>query len=328
MKCELDVRLDRGASYRPGEPIEGTVSVETDGAVRCDNLTVATVFYTHGKGNRHVGVIEEASLFAGDWALGRSEYRFRLRAPDAPLAYHGEILNVDLGVRATADIPWSMDPEKLADIQVTHEPRRRGYEVSWDRKEERAAWGMGCAMMALGLLLVGGVLFAIGALVEEDGFFGFGSAASIMGAIGAIVAIPRWMAERRVGNIRFTLDQAGGAGYREAGEEGFLDVSLSMAASAHPKEVRVTLTGTEVVVKGSGTNKKTYRHALHEREVVLEPSGEPGRYRGRLALPAPGTVPGSFKAPSNEIEWKVAARVDIPGWPDWTDDIPLTVVAV
>jgi len=115
------------------------------------------------------------------------------------------------------------------------------------------------------------------------------------------------------------LTQGGKGSYREADRADRLRCEVVVErAGTVLSAVIVSLEVREEVVRGSGTNKKTYRHPYFTSEVRLAP-GAPGVYRGDLPLPAPGSAPYSFTAPSNELRWEVTVDVDVTDWPDWRE---------
>lgn len=85
----------------------------------------------------------------------------------------------------------------------------------------------------------------------------------------------------------------------------------------------------ESATSGSGTNKKTRNHTLHDVRHTLEPEGDltgGEEYRRSLPVMFPETEAYSFDRSSNKIKWTVEVRVDIPMFPDWTSSQPLQVL--
>lgn len=326
--CELIVHVDRrGESYRPGEVIAGHVEVRVSSACKCDGLDVAVEYYTHGKGNVSHGRIVSERLWAGEWAPGEHRYPFRLTAPDAPRAYHGELLNVEHRVRATADIPWAFDPEATQDIEIVHE-RHGGLAVTWDEAKFAASSGGWGGMLGVGVVLLVGsgaaIAFDLAYGSGEGPGIGCGITGAIFGLLAFFGALKPYLARRKTGDVRVWLVQQRGGGYRgSAGEGAGLDCRVKLAPGLALQAVTAKLVVRERVEKGSGSSKTTHTHVLHHDPIVLEPSGEPGTYAGRLRLPAPGAAPYTFTASDNAIQWLVEVRVDIPDWPDWEENIPL-----
>ena len=144
-------RLDRAdRRYRIGEVVAGRVEVRVDADCTCNGLEVTRLWATHGKGNRAQGAEESQTLFTGTWRAGEThDYEFRFTIPPGPLTYHGEYLNVDHYIQATADIPWAFDPsaeEELLEPEVIgrgreeqegeeEAPRREGKREKTEEKE-------------------------------------------------------------------------------------------------------------------------------------------------------------------------------------------------
>ncbi|MCA9571581.1 MAG: hypothetical protein KC656_27270, partial [Myxococcales bacterium] len=92
--------------------------------------------------------------------------------------------------------------------------------------------------------------------------------------------------------------------------------------------LKLALVGQEVVVRGSGTDRTTYRHKVHEEALELDPgrqlkAGEHEVFACSLTLP--DDAGPSFAASDNALRWEVALQFDIPRWPDWIKSWQLAV---
>jgi len=83
------------------------------------------------------------------------------------------------------------------------------------------------------------------------------------------------------------------------------------------------------VVRGSGTDKRTYREQIHAEKDTFPGHGT--RVRGGepviwdLRFQIPEDAPTSFAAKDNELRWSVFLVVDATGAPAWKDDAPFVV---
>lgn len=92
--------------------------------------------------------------------------------------------------------------------------------------------------------------------------------------------------------------------------------------------VDVTLRGCEQVVSGSGTNRTTHHHEIHESKVTLT-AGRAARAGERVDIearvPIPSDAPGTFMADDNALLWGVVVHISISGWPDWKREYAIVV---
>ena len=135
--------------------------------------------------------------------------------------------------------------------------------------------------------------------------------------------IGRRMAQRAVGHA-----QAGFVPARvEPGGTTELRVDLPSALLGRIRKVTCTFVGEEEVVSGSGTDRKTYRHPLHESEVpmVASNAGAHVRYSGRIRVPRDAAP--TFAVTSNRVHWHARLVADITGVPDpaWDEELEIDV---
>lgn len=320
-RCELRIELDEpSARFRAGSEIRGRVVVDVDAEVQCDGLTVAVGWFTHGQGNRATGDTTSIVLFRGAWSIGDGHaYPFSLPAPSTPLPYAGEVLNVDFRVHAAADIPWAIDPAVEVPIEVVHEPPPSGLVIEPIEKEP--AWGVGCMGCSVVLLIGGGLGGLAASRVSEDAMV-VPAIALFFGLAGFAISIARYLAERKLGEVRVRLTQATAGSYRDAQRADQLVCDVELGRAVPSCRATAALEVREEVVRGSGSNKKTHTHRHYASEVVLE-AIDAKHFRSSLALPAPGSVPYSFSAASNDLKWEVTVVVDAPGSPNWTEKFVL-----
>ena len=85
---------------------------------------------------------------------------------------------------------------------------------------------------------------------------------------------------------------------------------------------------SEIVVRGSGTNKSTYTNVLVAEELLSHP--EMKTYKNdAVEIPFEYHLPDepyySFEAPSNTLKWAVETHVDIDKWPDFVHNWKINV---
>ncbi|HYW78786.1 MAG TPA: hypothetical protein VE890_04380 [Thermoguttaceae bacterium] len=317
-KCDLKIEFDRpDRQYRPGEEVTGTVHVRVNREVQCNGLVVEHFWQTHGRGNRATGTKQSRVVFNGQWMAGESaSYPFSFTAPAGPPTYRGHYLNVDHYVRARVDIPWALDPKKQEEYLL-----QPGSEPYGNRPDPRLvqpkSGGTGMASLGTGVglaLLIFGVILC----------FPFGFVMIPAGAVILFFSLRKVLAEKKLGKV----DLQWGSVNVAPGGHVPLRLAFAPGGSARINAITAQLTGVERCVSGSGTNKSTHTHKLHNRTITLSgertvSSGQPVRLE--CNVPIPQTKAYSFSASDNDLIWELEVRIDIPLWPDWIEKRVLTV---
>lgn len=334
-KCDLELVLDKKASYRPGETVQGMVGVTVNKACTCRGLTVTLRWRTHGRGNRAFGGDVTVPLFEGEWTAGeRHIHPFELRIPEGgPQTYHGELLNVDWQVRATADIPWAFDPVAEEDIEVRLSSEDR-FLIGTDptatalgqHLQENILIGFGLFWLAICSVMFLPMFVAIASEPEALMmlpclgpfsliFFGVGAGLVFKG-------MQRRLAERRLGAVEVVVPTA----HLRPGDAVPVEVRMTPNGTVQAA-VSVSLVGREVVVSGSGTNRSTHTREFHtEKATLFEGSlgaGVTQTLRAEFRIPSDASP--SFLAKDNKLLWAAKVHVDIPQWPDWQATEAVTV---
>lgn len=338
--AKLTIALDKkGATYEVGEPITGRVLVENDGDCTCKGLTVTLGWRTSGHGNDRTNLSGSADLYTGAWrADERASYRFSFAGVRGPLTYHGSVMSVDWSVRATADVPWAVDPKAEADLVLVRgktapEEVDQGAvyvpKINVFRREVGDTLGAtfaGACFGPLGVLLV---LGGLGQLANGQRGTGLGTLASgglCLLVVGAAALKHRGAPgeKERFGEATAWVDPRtlapGGAVKVTFRSKPGVDVQLG--------KVTASLVCREVVVRGGGKQLRTIRKELHRASKELGheervPGGGELVLQETLALP--DDAPPSLDLPDHELTWSVDLHVEMRGWPDWDEDVPLLV---
>jgi hypothetical protein len=322
-KCDLSIELDHPERvYVGGDKITGTVRVLADADVRCKALEVSSGWRTHGRGNIARGTTEAVTLFAGDWTAGQREsYRFELNVAAWPPSHRGDFINVDHYVDARAKIPWAFDPKTSQEYVMcpVTDPDPSSV-VDPDVVTGCVRYGM----IALILLAVTLALGAMGVGLATNPFAALIVASIVVPLVGFFVArkvLPKWL----LGSVQSELITPG------VSPGGRVDARLAVQPKRPVRLNAITaeLTGAEVCVSGSGSNRKTHRHVFfHEKHTLLGPSTlQAGDQKEiHMDFPIPVDAPYSFTLNDNRVTWTIDLRIDLPRWPDWTKTLPLKVV--
>jgi hypothetical protein len=337
-KCDLRIVLDReDGCYEIGELVRGVVQVQVNEPCKCKKLTLTQRWKTHGRGNRTAGPKDEDVLFAGTFEPGQHEYPFEFPAPAGPLSYHGHYLNVDWYLTARADIPWAIDPKAETELLVI----RGDYDgavdfgLGPDSPPEKLATGkasggliavgcfglvfalMGTAALVTMLMAPAGSRPPLPVMIIPCVFIAVGLGIMFFG-------IRNVLAERKLGGVDVTLSNY----HPAAGEAVTCTLTFRPKTTVKLNAISACLKGEEVVVRGSGSNRSTYRHGIFEqRETMIErKQASVGRaITLETTFVLPEDAPPTFRASDNSLVWQVSVAIDIPGWPDWSKDYAIFV---
>jgi hypothetical protein len=341
-KCDLKVELEGDRrQYAIGDTVTGNVLVDVNAECQCDGLSLSHFWRAHGRGNTNEGKPKSQELFVGRWYPGESHvYPFSFTVPPGPLTYHGHHLNVDWYARATADIPWAIDPKGEEDF-IVHQGDYSGVIDQGtgllDNKHlqpllsSMPQQGKPVKKIALGcllLFLIPFVMAGLGALATglKDllagdlsglGMVLFGTVFLIAPVVVLVGVLKRTVAERKLGPVEMTV----GKDTLYPGGSVQVKLNCTPRSDLMLTALKATLIVRERVVSGSGTNTTTHIHGLFEGETLIASQlrmirGMARHFEASIALAEGG--PPSFSAASNHLEYSVRVDFDIPGWPDWS----------
>ena len=329
-----DIRIAFGkpdAIYAVGEEVTGTLHLTPHRSLRPTGLRLELFWRTHGRGNRASAKLVRYDLEVPSQLEPDRTYRvpFHFLAPAGPLTYHGHLLNVDWYVRAVLGVPalpGMLEPKEKTELLLLP---RAGVSVDLGSKykppQKYAVTGggvrwflvlFGAVFGGVGLLffiLMLGQLFALLPLLFV-----------LVGVLFIFLGIRNALAVQRLGEVTFSVSP------KELipGDTLLCQVRFTPLARLKLERLRLTLKAQEKVVRGSGTDKKTYRHtvfeevrsALSERELDVN---EPVEVQEAFQIPL--DAPYTFVADDNALLWSLDALIDVQGVLDWQHDAPLTV---
>lgn len=172
----------------------------------------------------------------------------------------------------------------------------------------------------------------------------------VMLMLGAVIlpirGLYRWMIQSKIGTPQIQTSQRVVC----RGDK----ISITIAFSAKEKisfgKMEVSLLCQESATRGSGKNSTTYREIVYQDRaplVVEEQKAALDAYRDapeqkiyraaqknaqggetyvlQATLPIAEAIPYTFQASSNHVNNSLKAHIEMLNWPDWREDIPLTV---
>lgn len=364
-KCDLSIQLeDQQEIYRTGDVVRGYVEVRADEEVTCKGLTVTCRWRTRGRGNSVHGEGEEQQVFEGTWRAGMVQrYPFAFELPAGPYSYQGHYLNVSWEIHARADVPWAFDPKAEREFALAPAPEA---EPDWltavalpdhlGRKLRNIAKGeppdamppstsgpvgkvvgnvlaIGC-LLALAALLVVPMVLGISrglAVYRGDIHWAEGIGWMIGGGVCALIllgglftGLRNLVAQRKLGEVVFEVAPR----LVRSGDELRVKVFCQPKTESELQRATALLKAEERVVRGSGTNKTTYKHTVFEEELEISvrrnlSKGLP--FQAERAITLPADAPPSFYARDNQLEWTLTLHLDVARWPDWKDEAELLV---
>lgn len=317
-KCDIVIRFDRpDRQYRGGDLVRGTVQITVNQDVRCNGITLTHFWKTHGRGNSDRGPIETVMLAeAGQLTVGTQlQSPFEITAPCQPLSYHGENLNIDHYVKVDVDVPWAFNPKLEEEyLVVPGQPPPESNLATTKQISSYAQLGDRLRSVPPQTKLVSGIILFI--VLMFCPFFWLIVPVLAIGV--AVYLIRRQLLSRSLGRVTLetpTDQVAPGALWP-------LTLDFTPPRDLTINGITAQLVGREVCVSGSGTNRRTHTHKLHEQTFSLSESaqltaGKPVNLQS--SIPIPTTTAYTFNIGSdNRIEWEAKIRIDIPRRPDWT----------
>jgi hypothetical protein len=105
---------DGVTAFRPGDELEGTVRWRLDQPPR--SLELRLFWYTQGKGDQDVGVVENLPL-ADPGTEGQRSFRFRL--PAGPFSFSGKLISLLWAIEAVAEMAGAGTQAERCEIIVS-----------------------------------------------------------------------------------------------------------------------------------------------------------------------------------------------------------------
>lgn len=311
--CQLVIKFDDDRARSGGEPITGTITVRAEKQVNCKGLVARSIWSTHGRGNIDTGEVDNQTLYEGTWQAGQEyTYPFKLTTATWPPTYYGTYVSVGHYVAAQAKLSWATDPKAQLEFPViaTTAPE--------DLKPTSApAKPTGI----LGMILVGIVVcFILSAFIPLVLLL-----MVVLGPIALVVWFIKVVLPRRItGPVVCELKTP----QTSAGNSVEANLTFTPQRSSQINGIEWTVSCIEECTSGSGSNRQTHRHqvlkeTIRASEAIQLRAGEKKSFD--FTYPIPATAPPSLKFGDNHVKWSVAARIDIPSWPDWTKSLNVIV---
>jgi hypothetical protein len=315
-KCEISIEFDRADRlYRGGETVSGRVRIGVNQDLSCKGIKLIHFWKTHGRGNSDTGPRQELQL-APNRPLLRGEtltFPFSFVAECEPVTYRGNYLNVDHYARVEVDLPWAFDPK-----------REEEFVVRPGKPPDRNRGGLDAAQQGKGNSHGAAIAIVVGLLLLTAAAFLMFVLAPILLAVGLVYWIVRKMIQSRLGEVELIAPKLVVA----PGEAWPVEIRFTPRKTFSVNAITLKLVAQESATSGSGTDKKTHCHTLVEQTHTLHPAdtlmrGKPFYRQTAVAIPESDAF--SFESNNNRVEWWAEVRIDMPGFPDWSQKQTLKI---
>jgi len=109
-RADLDVKFETGktsgdmAAFLPGEVVKGMATVTPEKDVQAKRVAIQLVWYTEGRGDRDMGIIEELPGGGGLLTAGMPiSQGFQFTLPMEPWSFSGELVNIVWAIRVVIE---------------------------------------------------------------------------------------------------------------------------------------------------------------------------------------------------------------------------------
>ena len=321
-KCDIRITFDKpDRKYTGGDVVSGEVHVTVNQDIRCNGIVLSHYWRTHGRGNIDQGEHREVRL-CGIQPLQAGEelhLPFEFTAERWPLTYHGHYINVDHYVHVAVDVPWAIDPKQVEEYILIAGERppeisgARGEVVEFSKPTNEAS-GIG-KWILYGILSVFAIIFGI--------LFFF--LIPVFLVIGGLVWGWNILIASRVGEVELRTPHL----VVGPNEMWPLTLSFTPKKSFAVNGITVRIFARESATSGSGTDKTTSHHTLHDEVATLHPAGmlmAGENFSEQFEFELPDTQAWSLDESDNDIKWWAELRIDIPRFPDWNKRVDLQMI--
>jgi hypothetical protein len=331
-KCDVRIVFDReDRTYRGGEEVSGTVVLTIRESFRCKGVTLTSFWRTHGTADRDTGPERKQSLLeATDLEPGEDlELPFTISAELWPPTYRGKTINLDHYLLARVDVPWAKDltveedylvvpgdePEAIPDLKGVPESfETDGRSTGADIARRLIGWGFTLSCLGWTGWSIAGKAPGVPIVVAII--------SGVIGLIALVVMVHGILIRRRYGAVEVRVSPCRIA----PGGELAVELRFQPRGSFTINSVSATLLAQESATYTVGTNTSTTKTPASETKV-LKHEGHYTSDGETLELVDTLRVPEyplhSFATKRSTLSWSLELRIDVPGYPDWTQSIPL-----
>ncbi|MBN2084279.1 MAG: hypothetical protein JW748_03575 [Anaerolineales bacterium] len=153
----------------------------------------------------------------------------------------------------------------------------------------------------------------------------FVAACIVIGLAVIAVNVISWISEARIGKPEVSIN----AESVRVGDGFSVNYSQTFRQKTEVTKIRMSLIKRESATFSAGTDTTTVTHDEPAGEFEAPPklfeAGEKLNFSRGMKIPAGGMH--TFRTKHNEISWLVRVKVDITGWPDYSEEFEVRVLA-
>ncbi len=316
--AEIQVLIPQ-QTYSPGDALCGEIVIRTQKKLKCKNVLAKLQCFAHGYGNNASKEIAKLSVFQGELPPGTHRFSFEFMMPAGPYSYQGHYTNLEWGVQGYVDIPWAIDKKTTEHFTLSsaHIPSHLAEQVPAQPDAHKN--GQGLIPLVIGSGVMGlGVVLGVVALASDTVIAIIAIALLVIGGIVFAIGLRSFLAARVITTPHITIEPWP----LRLGQSAQYTLTFTPGTYLNLNSASLKLVCKEIVVRGSGTDATTHTHEVHSEVYNLtagssHQKGQPVTLTQAVTLPA--HLPTSFTLPSNKVVWELHTHIDIPNWPDWKD---------
>jgi hypothetical protein len=309
------------AEFVPGELIVGVVELELDEPSECKSIELAWGWRTFGDCDGESDGVGKLQLGQGRLASGRHRFEFDFVCPNLYPSYAGSLFTLAWWLEARADLPWSIDPRANLGFSIKCP---RGTQAQVGRVATSRGWAV--ARKVFGIAIIVPALLLANVAVRN--FVADRWDIVDTGLLFVPVAGLLWLAWVAL------APAIGRLGVRKLDTKVLvardtLAIEVELASRHLLGHVRASLIAEEYASKQDGERRRAQLQRTHEEHRV-EHVGRAGEHRLRIELPLPDFALAGWTINMNhaKLSWRVELELELEGWPDLVEVIPLQVERV
>jgi hypothetical protein len=286
------------------------VRIRVNDDFNCNGVKLTHFWKTHGRGNTDSGERFQQQLAEGrQFRRGESlTFHFSFVAEREPITYRGHYINIDHYVRVEIDVPWAFDPKAEEEyiVQPGKPPARlTGRPETKAKQKAGQSWGLTLIIVVVAIVVLAAAAMLMIMLVP------------ILLTVALVAWIIKKLIASRVGQVELVAPKQLVA----PGEAWPVELRFTPQKTFSVNAITLKLVGQEAATSGSGTDKTTHRHTIFEQIHTLHPAdtlmrGKP--FYRQTVVTLPQTSAFSFDSSDNKVQWWAEVRIDMPGFPDWS----------
>ena len=335
-RCDIQFEFDNEGLFEAGDLVSGTVIVTAKQDIVCDNLVIQYRWQTGGKSLKDLGDWQQKTFEVPEKKLLANEKQripFSFQAPEGPISYQGQDLNIDWKIRARLEPKALFDSAHLGEFILLPSALSNTYITNYEKgssaKEQKVISAVVFFAFSFFYFLVGGIFLTI--------LFSVLNLPTILvlpilllvylfRILGIMKFIRTMFVKQKLKPIEMQLSKT-----KVLPDDTFTcQLSFKPTKAIVAKKAIFRLKAVERVnisnTQGGGDYIERINELFVEEHVQLASfkAGTAIELEQRFQIPA--DAPYSFVAYENKIDWFCEVTIEIDGWPNLTKTVVLDVL--